>query len=261
MKRAAAKFGSGARAKRPIMDFQHRLIYLILALPAFIAAFTIHEFAHAYVADRLGDDTARRAGKLTLDPWKQLDPIGSLFLVATILLGLPPIGWASVPVNRRNFKNPRRDDSLVSVAGPLSNVAQAFVWLGLLYLLSFVAHAAKVSFSSDDVMNMINRRPDITSPWLALAGACSIGVTLNLSLAVFNMLPIPPFDGGFIMQNLVPALEPVFDAIRPFSFMLLFFLIQLGPVLRPIFEPVDRFGSGLVLRATGHDPQNFYYRD
>ena len=240
------------------MDFQHRLIYLILALPAFIAAFTIHEFAHAFVADRLGDDTARRAGKLTLDPLKQLDPVGSLFLVATILLGLPMLGWASVPVNRRNFKNPRRDDCFVSVAGPLSNVAQAFVWLGLLYALHLAASAAHFVYTSQNVLDMLNRQPDITSPWLSLAAVCSIGVTLNLSLAVFNMLPIPPFDGGFIMQNLVPALVPFYNAIRPFSFMILFFLIQAGPILDPIFNPVSRAGSGLVLRATGHDPKNYF---
>ncbi len=161
------------------MDFQHRLIFLILALPAFVAAFTIHEFAHAYVADRLGDDTARRAGKLTLDPWKQLDPIGSLFLVATILMGLPMLGWASVPVNRRNFKNPRRDDIFVSVAGPLSNVVQAFVWLLLLVAVRYAAAAAGFEFASQDVLDIINRRPDIGTPWLGLAAACAIGVTLN----------------------------------------------------------------------------------
>lgn len=242
------------------MDFQHRLIYLILALPAFIAAFTIHEFAHAYVATRLGDDTAKRAGKLTLDPWKQLDPMGSLFLVVTILLGLPPIGWAWVPVNPRNFKNPRRDHSLVCVAGPLSNVAQAFVWLGLLYLLRFVAQAAHFTYTSQNVLNMLNHQPDISSPWLGLAGACAIGVTLNLSLAVFNMLPIPPFDGGTIMQNLVPALAPVYDAIRPFAFMILFFIIQTYPILDPIMVPTDRFSSGLVLGATGFDPRHYYLR-
>ncbi|RYX83237.1 site-2 protease family protein [bacterium] len=239
------------------MDFQQRLIYLILALPAFIAAFTIHEFAHAYVADRLGDDTARRAGKLTLDPFKQLDPIGSLFLVGTILLGLPMIGWASVPVNRNKLRNPRRDDSLVSVAGPLSNVVQAFVWLALLYMLRFAANAAHVQYSVQDVLNIVNRHPDITSPWLSLAAACGIGVTLNLSLAVFNMLPIPPFDGGYIMQNIVPELKPLFDTIRPFSFMIILLLIQAGPILDPIFVPGARFGAGLVLGAMGHDPNDF----
>ncbi len=242
------------------MDFQHRLIYLVLALPAFVAAFTIHEFAHAYVADQLGDDTARRAGKLTLDPFKQLDPVGSLFLVVTILLGLPPLGWASVPVNRRNFKNPRRDDSLVSVAGPLSNVAQAFVWLGLLYLVRFAADAAHSTIPAQTVLDILALKPDISSPWVGLAAACAIGVTLNLSMAVFNMLPIPPFDGGFIMQNIVPALAPVYDAIRPFSFMILFLIIQNSAVLNFVFEPVHRFGDGLVLQATGYDPHDFVYK-
>ena len=109
------------------------------------------------------------------------------------------------------------------------------------------------------MLGILNRQPDISSPWVGLAAACAIGVTLNLSLAVFNMLPIPPFDGGFIMQNIVPALVPVFDAIRPFSFMLLFLVIQVRPILDPIFDPVDRFGAGLVLTATGHDPHRFTY--
>jgi len=241
------------------MTFQQRFIFLILALPAFVAAFTIHEFAHAYVATRLGDDTAQRAGKLTLDPVKQLDPVGSLFLVVTILMGLPMLGWASVPVNRRNFKNPRRDDTLVSVAGPLSNVVQALVWLFLLYILRFVAGAAHVAFSSQDALDIINRRPNIGDPWLALGAACAIGVMLNLSMAVFNMLPIPPFDGGFIAQNLFPPLAPIYDAIRPFSFMFLILLIQAGPLLAPIFQPVQRLGAGLVLQGLGHDPHHYTY--
>ena len=242
------------------MDFQHRLIYLILALPAFVAAFTLHEFAHAYVADHLGDSTARRAGKLTIDPFKQLDPIGSLVLVVTILLNLPPIGWASVPVQKRNFRNPNRDHALVCVAGPLSNVAQAFVWLALLYAVRFAAGAAHVTYSIEDVLGIINRQPDITSPWVGIAAMCAIGVTLNLSLAVFNMLPIPPFDGGFIMESLVPALQPLYDAIRPFSFMIILLLATGGSgALRAAFDPVDHFADGLVLGGMGHQGKDFYY--
>lgn len=241
------------------MDFQSRLIYLLLALPAFVCAFTIHEFAHAYTAHRLGDDTAKNAGKMSLDPLKMLDPIGSTFLVVTILMGWPLLGWASVPVTRSNFKNPRVDDSLVSVAGPLSNVAQALIWVVLLFILRFVAQTAGVQFSLEDVTSIVNTRPNLSSLWMAIATVCAIGVTLNLSLAVFNMLPIPPFDGGFIAENIFPPLRPLFDAIRPFSFVFILILLNATPFLQPIFRPVDALGSGLVLRAFGHDPKHWEF--
>lgn len=247
------------------MDFQSRVIYLILALPAFVAAFTIHEFAHAYTAHRLGDDTAKNAGKMSLDPLKMLDPVGSSVLVISILLGGPLLGWASVPVNRANLRNPRLDDSLVSVAGPASNVAQAFVWLGLLWGVRLGARASGFRFGIDEVTSIVNARPDLSSAWMAFATVCAIGVTLNLSLAVFNMLPIPPFmlpippfDGGFIMANIFPPLRPLYDAIRPFSFVFILLLINAGPALSPLFDPVDRLASGLVLQAFGENPQEWY---
>lgn len=239
------------------MDFQSRVIYLILALPAFVAAFTIHEFAHAYTAHRLGDDTAKNAGKMSLDPLKMLDPIGSSVLVISILLGGPMLGWASVPVNRSNLRHPRRDDSLVSVAGPASNVAQALVWLLLLLGVRLSAQASGFRFGLDEITSIVNARPDLSSAWMAFAMVCAIGVTLNLSLAVFNMLPIPPFDGGFIAANIFPPLRPLYDAARPFTLVIVLLLINAGPILRPIFDPVDRLSSGLVLQAFGENPKHW----
>jgi Zn-dependent protease len=240
------------------MDFQHRVMYLLLALPAFVAAFTIHEFAHAYTAHRLGDDTAKNAGKMSLDPLKMLDPIGSSVLVISILLGGPLLGWASVPVNRSNLRKPNRDDSLVSVAGPVSNVAQALVWFVLLVALRLCAQAAGFEFGTQAITAIVNNRPDLSSAWLAFAMVCAIGVTLNFSLAVFNMLPIPPFDGGFIAANIFPPLRPLYDAVRPFSMVIILLLINAGPILRPIFDPVDRLSYGLVLRALGENPKHWY---
>ena len=239
------------------MDFQSRLVYLFLALPAFVAAFTIHEFAHSYTAHRLGDDTAKNAGKLSLDPLKMLDPIGSGVLLLTILMGWPLIGWASVPVTRSNFKNPRVDDSLVSVAGPASNVVQAFVWLLLLGAVVMAAHLAGHNFGEKEIESIVNSKPNLSSIWITLATACAIGVTLNLSLAVFNMLPIPPFDGGFIAQNLVPELRPVFDAMRPYAFLIIILLINVGPILQPIFGPVNEFSTHMVLRVLGENPADW----
>ena len=239
------------------MDFQSRLVYLFLALPAFVAAFTIHEFAHSYTAHRLGDDTAKNAGKMSLDPLKMLDPIGSGVLLLTILMGWPLIGWASVPVTRSNLKNPRVDDCLVSVAGPASNVVQAFIWLLLLGAWIVAARSAGHQFGVKELESIVNSRPNLSSIWITLTTACAIGVKLNLSLAVFNMLPIPPFDGGFIMQNIVPDLRPVFDAVRPYAFMIIILLINVAPILQPIFRPVDNFATDMVLRVLGENPANW----
>ena len=239
------------------MDLQSRFVYLLLALPAFVLAFTLHEFAHAYTAHRLGDDTAKNVGKMSLDPLKMLDPLGSGVLLFTILMGLPMLGWASVPVTRSNFRNPRVDDSLVSVAGPLSNVAQALLWLLLLMALATAATATGYRFSEAEITSIVNSKPNLSSFWIEAATVCTIGVTLNLALAVFNMLPLPPFDGGFIAQNIVPELEPVFDAIRPYSFFVILALLSSGPLLRGLFDPVNLFATDMVLRVLGEDPSNW----
>ena len=161
-------------------------------------------------------------------------------------------------MNRSNLRRPRRDDSLVSVAGPASNVAQALVWFVLLLGVRLAGEASGFRFGLDEVTAIVNERPDLSSAWMAFAMVCAIGVTLNLSLAVFNMLPIPPFDGGFIAANIFPPLRPLYDAARPFTLIIIILLINAGPILRPIFEPVDRLSSGLVLQALGEDPKQWY---
>lgn len=241
--------------------FQERLLYLILALPAYVTGFTLHEFAHAYVATKLGDDTAQRAGKLSLDPLKMLDPMGSLLLVVTILLGLPLLGFAYVPITPSNFRNPHLDHAKVAIAGPLANFAQAVVWAGLLLGLVSAARLSGHTFSTETVLNAINRRADFSSLWNTFACVCSIGVVLNISLGAFNLLPIPPFDGGTIAESLIPPLRPLYNAIRPMSFFIIFLLIQAGPVLNAVFRPIDSFASGVVLRAFGRDPGDYGYRD
>src|SRR5947207_1684668 len=107
-----------------------RLFFMLLDLPAFVAALTVHEFAHAWMANRLGDDTPRRMGRLTLDPLAHLDPIGSLFWVVAALSGFPLLAWAKpVPFNPRNLSQPRRDAILIAIAGPCSNLLQIPIWL------------------------------------------------------------------------------------------------------------------------------------
>ncbi len=148
-------------------------------LPALLLAVTIHEVAHGWVADRLGDPTARLAGRLTLNPLPHIDPLGAL---AFVLAGF---GWARpVPVNGRNLRRPLRDMALVAAAGPLSNFIVAFLGLVALALV-----------------------PDlVASPFVAtpMAGVLRFVYTFNLGLGIFNLIPLPPLDGGHFLPYFLP---------------------------------------------------------
>ncbi len=152
---------------------------LIILLPGILAALTIHEFAHGWVAWRLGDPTAKEAGRLTLNPLSHLDPIG------TLMLFIVHFGWAKpVPVNPFNFSNPRRDMMMVSIAGPAANVGLALIIALVMRLL--------INFG---IMN-----PYGSILFLMM----SVGVFINLILAFFNMIPIPPLDGSKVVSGLLP---------------------------------------------------------
>jgi Zn-dependent protease len=200
-------------------------------VPAFIiliASLSFHEAAHAWAADRLGDPTARVLGRLTLNPLAHIDWIGTvLFPLVGMLSGLPLIGWAKpVPVDVRNLRAPRRDFALVALAGPVSNVVLAVGFAILLKLQGGLV-------------------PD--GGQTVLTGALAMAVLLNVLLAVFNLLPVPPLDGGNVLAGIVP--EPVaqlIDRMRPFGFFLLYALLLLG-VLDLFVWPIQRFlGSWLL---------------
>ncbi len=200
-------------------------------VPAFIiliASLSFHEAAHAWAADRLGDPTARVLGRLTLNPLAHIDWIGTvLFPLVGMLSGLPLIGWAKpVPVDVRNLRAPRRDFALVALAGPVSNIVLAAGFAILLKLQGGLV-------------------PD--GGQTVLTGALAMAVLLNVLLAVFNLLPVPPLDGGNVLAGIVP--EPVaqlIDRMRPFGFFLLYALLLLG-VLDLFVWPIQRFlGSWLL---------------
>ncbi len=216
-----------------------RFLRLLIAIPALVAGLTVHEFAHAWTSNRLGDDTARRMGRLTLDPLKHLDPIGTLFMVMGALAGFF-FGWAKpVPFNPRNFQHPRRDAMLVAVAGPISNLLQVPIWLALVAL---VGHLMPASMADEG----------LSAP-VVLLELARMGVLVNLTLAAFNMIPLPPLDGHFVLEFFGGApVTRAFDAIRPYSFLLLIVLLNLPRpynILGQAIAPVRDFADHLVVWA------------
>ena len=155
---------------------------LLLIAPPILLALTFHEYAHAYVAHRYGDDTAQKNGRLTLNPLRHLDPLG------TIMIFLVQFGWAKpVPVNPYNLRNPKKDMLWISAAGPLSNMLLALI-SGLLF-----------RFFSDSAM--IADRDSLTGLLVVMV---FLSLKINLALAIFNIIPIAPLDGSKILYGLLP---------------------------------------------------------
>src|SRR5262245_43922658 len=189
-----------------------------------------HEAAHAWVADRLGDPTARERGRVTLNPIKHLDLFLSVLLPATLILaGFPPFGGGKpVPIDVRNFRRPSRDFMLVAIAGPLSNLALsaafglayvACIWRGLFVTLIPNPYGAP----TPDVPTILALDP--TDPWRF---ALQMGFFINISLALFNLLPIPPLDGSRIVGWLLPKpLKPYWYRIDRFAFLIIIGLLVL----------------------------------
>ena len=163
-------------------------IYYILSALAALVALTVHEYAHGYAAYKLGDDTAKNFGRLTLNPVKHLDPIGTICMIFL------HVGWAKpVPINTRNFKNPRKDFAITAVAGPISNLVLAFV-SALLYLLLF-AIVRDIRFETANFgYNLVNN----TLLFLMVFHS------INIGFAIFNLLPIPPLDGSRLLGIILP---------------------------------------------------------
>jgi len=186
------------------LDFK----FLLIFVPVILFSLTIHEYSHAYIANKLGDDTAKRLGRLTLNPLKHLDPIG------TILLLLVHFGWAKpVPIDPRNFRDPKKDMLYVAIAGPISNIITAII-SGILLKFIIFDLATTGAFGA------------YTVPLIQfLVWMIFIGVVL----AVFNMLPIPPLDGSRVLYGLLPDhLANSIKKIETYGILIVFGIILFG---------------------------------
>jgi Zn-dependent protease len=196
---------------------------LILQIPALLIAVTLHELAHALVADRLGDPTARLSGRITLNPLPHIDPLGAL---AFVVAGF---GWAKpVPVNAHNLRNPRRDMAMVAVAGPLTNFAVALV--GLIAYEFLRRRSIEIPFLAEPIVRMLG--------WIYV---------FNLGLGIFNLIPLPPLDGGHFLPYIFPRASWTFvHQLEQYGPFILILLVMTGAT-RYIMGPAMAIISGFYL--------------
>ena len=207
-------------------NIQSYIVQLLLSLPVCLLALSVHETAHGYVAYRLGDPTARSMGRLTLNPVKHIDPIGFLCMV---LFGF---GWAKpVPINTRYFKKPKRDMALTGAAGPISNLLLAIVFA--LAMKAFYAVIPYASFPNDKVLLMA----------AYFQAFLYYGIYLNVALAIFNLLPVPPMDGSRLLFAALPS-KLYFKIMRyeQYIYIAVLVLLALG-----VLSPVINFLTGAVM--------------
>jgi len=195
-----------------------KLILFIEFLPVFFFSLSIHEFSHAYAAYKKGDPTAKALGRLTLNPIKHIDLVGSLLMpFLSFFTGAFFIGWAKpVPVNRGNLRNPRKDDIIVSLAGPASNLLLASI------LTLFLAFILKLPSGNDKIIQLL---------WM--------GVTFNVFLFFFNLLPIPPLDGSHVIANLFPNTPYVNLLSHPLVGTMILFVFIFSPLWRYFISFVE----------------------
>jgi Zn-dependent protease len=216
-----------------------RVAEIAYQMIAFLFAISVHESAHAWTASRCGDPTARMLGRVSLNPIRHIDLFGTIILpLVAAISGIPLLGWATpTPVDPRNFRNPMLDDILTSVAGPVSNfivATGALVLLGVISLSSAAGH--------DLIMGLPGGGTGFTSEsaWTPFAMLLYTLMIINVVLAVFNLIPVPPLDGSHVLRHfLSDAVRKIYDRI---GFFLLLALVYLTPgLLSGLIRPFLRF--------------------
>ena len=212
-------------------SFYHAIQTICVYAIPLIFAITLHESAHGWAAGRLGDPTATMLGRVTINPIPHIDPIGTIAVPGALLLmsaltggGGLLFGWAKpVPINPRYFRNPLKAMTITAAAGPLSNLLQMIFWALLLKALAAVGFYDKFVIS-----------------------VCAAGISVNLMLMAFNLIPIPPLDGGRIVRGLLPRQAGMaFDKIEPYGFMILLVLMVCGG-LSFFVRPFLMFGQWII---------------
>jgi Zn-dependent protease len=205
------------------MDIADIIQRIAISLPPLLMALTLHELAHGFVALRFGDQTARWAGRLTLNPIKHMDPVGTILILFGMITRAPVIGWAKpVPVNPHNLQHPRTDMIWVALAGPGMNLLLAT--LSALALRWFPGP----QWWADS--------PLAVSIVIPLIGMLNASLWINVGLAIFNLLPIPPLDGARVLNGILPPRHAItFSQLEPYGFIILLVLFMSGAIQQVIY--------------------------
>ena len=215
------------------MQVEALIIKIVIAAIPILLAITVHEASHGYAAKYFGDLTAEKLGRISLNPFKHIDPLGTILLPAiTLIFGGVLFGWAKpVPVNFDNLRNPKKDMFWVAAAGPFSNLIMAIGWSMLLGAIKYALSQGTFSPAFPYLLQM-----------------CFIGVSINIVLMVLNLLPMPPLDGGRIAVSLLPNnLAVKLAQVEKYGFVILIALMFTG-VLNKIIGPFIDFFQSIILR-------------